>query len=367
VSVPFVDMVASCRSIGPEALEAMRRVVERGTFVLGPEVTALEAEFAAYCETAHGVGVDSGTSALELALRAFDIGPGDEVVTAANTFIATVFAIRYTGARPVLADVDARRYTLDPAALERAITPRTRAVIPVHLYGQPADMDPILAVARRHRLVVIEDACQAHGARYRGRRAGGLGDAAAFSFYPSKNLGAFGDGGMVVTGDAAVAERLRGLRDYGQLRKYHHRYLGYNRRLDELQAAVLRVKLPHLDGWNAARARAAAWYDRALAILPVERPARAADATHVYHLYAIRVRGRDAARAHLDTHGIHTGIHYPVPVHLQEACADLGYRRGDFPVTEAAAEETLSLPMYPELTEAQVGLVAEALGAFKAA
>jgi dTDP-4-amino-4,6-dideoxygalactose transaminase len=363
--VPFVDMVANCRSVGPEALEAMRRVVERGVFVLGAEGAALEAEFAAYCETAHGVGVDSGTSALELALRAFDIGPGDEVVTAANTFIATVFAIRYTGARPVLADVDPGRYTLDPAALERAITPRTKAVIPVHLYGQPADMDPILDVARRHRLTVIEDACQAHGARYRGRRAGSLGHAAAFSFYPSKNLGAFGDGGMVVTGDRAIAERLRGLRDYGQPRKYHHAYLGYNRRLDELQAAVLRAKLPRLDDWNAARARAADWYDGALGRLPYGRPARAADATHVFHLYVIRVRGRDAARAHLDTRGIRTGIHYPVPVHLQEACADLGYRRGDFPVTEVAAEETLSLPMYPEITEAQVRLVSEALGDFK--
>ena len=365
--VPFVDLVTSCRSIGPEVMEAMRRVVERGVFVLGSEVAALEAEFAAYCEVDHGVGVDSGTSALELALRAFDGGPGDEVVTAANTFIATVFAIRYTGARPVLVDVDPHRYTLDPAALERAITPRTKAVLPVHLYGQPADMDPILDVARRHRLAVIEDACQAHGARYRGRRAGSIGHAAAFSFYPSKNLGAFGDGGMVVTNDRAVAERLRGFRNYGQSRKYHHAYLGYNRRLDELQAAVLRVKLPHLDAWNAARRRAADWYDRALAVLPVERPPRAADATHVFHLYVVRVHDRDAARAHLDRRGVRTGVHYPVPVHIQEACADLGHRRGDFPVTEAAAEEALSLPMYPELTEAQVGLVADSLADFKVA
>jgi dTDP-4-amino-4,6-dideoxygalactose transaminase len=364
--VPFVDLITNSRSIEPEVMDAMRRVVERGVFVLGSEVAAFEREFAAYCEAAHGIGVDSGTSGLELALRAFDVGPGDEVITAANTFIATVFAISYTGARPVLVDVDPRRHTLDPGALEKAITPRTKAVLPVHLYGQPADMDPILDVARRHRLVVIEDACQAHGARYRGRRTGSLGQAAVFSFYPSKNLGAFGDGGMVVTGDRAVADRLRGLRDYGQPRKYHHAYLGFNRRLDELQAAVLRVKLRHLDAWNAARVRAADEYDRVLAVLPVERPARAADATHVFHLYVVRVRGRDAARTHLDGRGIHTGIHYPVPVHVQEACADLGYRRGDFPVTEAAAEEALSLPMYPELTGAQIRIVADALADFKA-
>jgi dTDP-4-amino-4,6-dideoxygalactose transaminase len=364
--VPFVDLAMNCRSIAPEALEAIRRIVERGTFVLGAEVRGLEADFAAYCGVAHGVGMDSGTSALELALRAFDIGPGDEVVTAANTFIATAFAIQYTGARPVLADVDPRRYTLDPAALERAITPRTKAVIPVHLYGQPADMDPILAIARRHRLLVIEDACQAHGARYRGRRVGSLGDAAAFSFYPSKNLGAFGDGGMVVTNDTRVAERLRGLRDYGQPRKYHHTSLGYNRRLDELHAAVLRVKLPYLDAWNAARAQAADAYDRALALLPVGCPARAPEATHVFHLYVVRVRDRGRVQAHLESREIRTGIHYPVPIHFQEACVDLGYHRGDFPVTEQAADEGLSLPMYPELTEAQIRLVADALGDFKA-
>jgi dTDP-4-amino-4,6-dideoxygalactose transaminase len=365
VSVPFVDMVASCRSIGPEALEAMRRVVERGTFVLGPEVTALEAEFAAYCETAHGVGVDSGTSALELALRAFDIGPGDEVVTAANTFIATVFAIRYTGARPVLADVDARRDTLDPAALERAITPRTRAVIPVHLYGQPADMDPILAVARRHRLVVIEDACQAHGARYRGRRAGGLGDAAAFSFYPSKNLVAFGDGGMVVTGDAAVAERLRGLRDYGQLRKYHHRYLGYNRRLDELQAAVLRVKLRHLDAWNAERRRVVSAYHAALAAVPgLVLPRERAGARSAWHLYTVRTPERDALQAHLKERGIATAVHYPRPIHLQPALAAAGGRAGDLPVSERLSREVLSLPLYPELDQDAVTRIAHEVAAF---
>jgi dTDP-4-amino-4,6-dideoxygalactose transaminase len=365
--VPFVDMVRHCRDLGPETLQAIQRVVEGGMFVLGAEGTAFETEFAAYCETAHAVGLDSGTSALEMALRAFNVGPGDEVITAANTFIATAFAIRYTGARPVLAEVDPKRYTLDPAALERAITPRTKAVIPVHLYGQPADMDPIMEIARRRGLIVIEDACQAHGARYRGRRAGSLGHAAAFSFYPSKNLGAFGDGGMVVTGDRAVAERLRGLRDYGQRRKYHHAFVGFNRRLDELQAAVLRVKLPRLDGWNTARARAAGWYDTALALLPLERPARAADSTHVFHLYVVRLRDRDAARTHLDGRGIRTGIHYPVPIHLQEACADLGYRRGDFPVTEAAAAEILSLPMYPELTESLVAEVAGALADFKGA
>ncbi|MBI2205312.1 MAG: DegT/DnrJ/EryC1/StrS family aminotransferase [Candidatus Rokubacteria bacterium] len=363
-SIPFVDLAANAADLSPDVLDVLRRVVEGGRYVLGPEVAAFEQEFAAYCGGGGAVGLDSGTSALELALRALGVGPGDEVITQANTFIATAFAIRYTGATPVLVDVDPVTYTLDPAALERAITPRTKAVVPVHLYGQPASMTPILDIAAGRGLAVVEDACQAHGARYRGRMVGSFGDAAAFSFYPSKNLGAFGDAGALVSRRPEVLERVRGLRDYGQAAKYEHAVLGYNRRLDELHAAVLRLKLRRLDRWNDRRCEAAALYDAALASLGVERPRVAPDRTHVYHVYAIRVRERDALRAHLGAHGIHTGIHYPVPVHLQPACADLGYRRGDFPVTEALASEALSLPMYPEISAEQIKRVVDAIGAF---
>jgi len=286
------------------------------------------------------------------------------VITAANIFVATAFAIRYTGARPVLAEIDPETYTLDPDALARVITPQTKAVIPVHLYGQPADMAPILEIARQHNLVVIEDACQAHGAEYRKRRVGSLGAAAAFSFYPSKNLGAFGDGGMVVTDNLEVARRLRGLRDFGQVEKYQHAFLGYNCRLDELQAAVLRLKLKRLNGWNRHRQRAAVWYEKALRDLDVVLPRTATYSTHVFHLYVVRVQGRDSLQAHLQGQGIHTGIHYPRPIHLQEAFADLGYHSGDFPVTEAFAERILSLPMFPELTEEQVRRVAGAIAEF---
>jgi dTDP-4-amino-4,6-dideoxygalactose transaminase len=364
--IPFVDLGANLAEISPEVFETLRRVVEGGRFVLGPEVAAFEAELARYCDAAGAVGVDSGTSALELALHALGVGPGDEVITVANTFIATVFAIHYTGARPVLVDVDPVTYTLDPDALARAITPRTKAVVPVHLYGQPASMDAILDIARARGLRVLEDACQAHGARYRGRPVGSLGDAAAFSFYPSKNLGAFGDGGAVVSRDPDVLARLRGLRDYGQTVKYRHDFVGYNRRLDEVHAAVLRLKLARLDRWNERRRAAADLYDGALDGAGVARPLRAADRTHVFHLYVIRVAARDGLRAHLAARGIHTGIHYPVPVHRQAACADLGYRAGDFPVTEAAAPELLSLPMYPEITAEQVKRVSAAVAEFVA-
>jgi dTDP-4-amino-4,6-dideoxygalactose transaminase len=362
--VPFVDLRANLDDLSPEVFDVLRRVVAAGRYVLGPEVAAFEREFAAYCGVDGAVGLDSGTSALELAIRALDIGPGDEVITQANTFVATAFAISYTGARPVLVDVDPLTYTLDPAALERAITPRTKAIVPVHLYGQPASMAPILDIAAAHGVAVIEDACQAHGARYRGRPAGSFGDAAAFSFYPSKNLGAFGDGGAVVSRRPDVVERLRGLRDYGQTEKYRHAFVGYNRRLDEVQAAVLRLKLGRLDRWNERRRAAAALYDAALPGAGVEPPRVAPDRTHVYHLYVIRVRDRDGLRAHLERQGIHTGVHYPIPVHLQPACAELGYRPGDFPVTEAAAAGIVSLPMYPEIGAEQVERVVDAIGAF---
>jgi dTDP-4-amino-4,6-dideoxygalactose transaminase len=315
----------------------------------------------AYCDVRHAVGVHSGTSALELLLRAYGIGAGDEVITAANTFIATAFAISHCGATPVLVDADPDTHTVDPSQMAAAVTARTRALIPVHLYGQPADMRAIAAIADEHGLLVIEDACQAHGARYDGARAGSLGDAAVFSFYPSKNLGAHGDGGIAVTDDAAVAERVRLLRNYGCVTKYRSEVVGYNRRLDTLQAAMLRVKLPLLDAWNDARRTHAARYDEVLEGLPVTLPVTREDVEHVWHLYVVRVSDRDRVRERLDASGIDTQIHYPVPIHLQPAYRALGYRPGDFPVAERNAGEMISLPMYPELPAEAPERVAEAL------
>jgi dTDP-4-amino-4,6-dideoxygalactose transaminase len=336
------------------------------SYILGEEVELFEQEFAAYCGVSHAVGVDSGTSALELLVRAYGIGPGDEVITAANTFVATTFAISYTGARPVLVDIDPCTFTVDIAQVQEAITPRTRAIIPVHLYGQPADMDPIMALARQHNLIVIEDACQAHGARYKGRRVGSLGHAAAFSFYPAKNLGAFGDGGMVVTNDPDIAETVRKLRNYGQSAKYHHELLGYNRRLDTLQAAVLRVKLKYLDEWNAARRAHARLYQQLLGGNGIRLPVEANYAEPVWHLYVIRTVARDRLQAHLKERRIGTGIHYPIPIHLQPAYRDLNYGVGDFPVTEHCAGELLSLPMYAELMPEQIAYVASSIKEFLA-
>jgi dTDP-4-amino-4,6-dideoxygalactose transaminase len=364
VNIPFVDLKAQYRSIAPRVDAAIARVISNTSFILGEDVAQFEAEFATYCDTTYCVGIDSGTSALELALRAYDIGPGDEVITVANTFIATVSAIAFTGATPALVDIDPDTYNIDVAAVERAITPATRAIIPVHLYGQPADMEPLLEVARRHSLIVVEDACQAHGADYRGKRIGTLGGVACFSFYPGKNLGAYGDAGALVTNDGAIAERVRKLRDYGQTRKYHHKFIGYNRRLDTIQAAVLRVKLPELESWNAARLRHARTYNELLADSPVETPVIPDDRTHVFHLYVIRVAERDGLQAYLQQQGIATGIHYPIPIHLQEAYAHLGYQRGDFPVTEQYADTILSLPMYPELTHEQLSFIATSIREF---
>ncbi len=364
MKVPFVDLRAQYASLASDVQQAISAVLERGDFILGKELLLFEEEFAEYCETEAAVGLDSGTSALELALRAFDVGPGDEVITAANTFIATVLAISYTGATPVLVDVDPRTYTIDVSLLEGTITDRTRAIIPVHLYGQPADMDPIIEIARKRGLVVIEDACQAHGAKYKGRRVGSLGNAAAFSFYPAKNLGAYGDGGMVVTNDKQVANTLRRLRNYGESEKYHHVLRGYNHRLDTLQAAVLSVKLKHLDSWNAARRKHAQLYDELLAPSPLILPAEAAYAHSVYHLYVVRARDRDGLRAYLHDKGVGTGVHYPVPIHLQPAYRDLGYGKGRFPATEECAKRILSLPMCAELTPDAVRYVAEIVADF---
>jgi dTDP-4-amino-4,6-dideoxygalactose transaminase len=364
--VPFVDLAAQYTTIAEEINDATANVLRGTDFILGREVSLFEAEFAAYCETQYAVGVDSGTSALELALRAFGIGPGDEVITAANTFIATAFAISYTAATPVLVDADPQTYTMDITQLERAISHRTKAIIPVHLYGHPTDMDRVLEIAERHGLIVIEDACQAHGAKYKGRRVGSLGHAAAFSFYPAKNLGAYGDGGMVVTNDKRVAESIRMLRDYGQREKYHHVLQGYNHRLDTLQAAILRVKLRHLEAWNSARRRHAELYTRLLGDRGVVTPREADYAPQggVWHLYVIQVPDQRALKAWLADRGIATGIHYPIPVHLQVAYEKLGYKNGDFPIAERYARQILSLPMFPELTPDAIEYVAEAVKDF---
>jgi dTDP-4-amino-4,6-dideoxygalactose transaminase len=361
--VPFVDLAAQHAAIRLETVSAATSVIDAGEFILGREVERFEEEFARYCGCEHGVGVDSGTSALEMALRAYGIGAGDEVIVPANSFIATALAISCTGATPVLVDVDPATYTLDATRLQAAITSRTKAIIPVHLYGQPADMDRILDVARTRELVVIEDACQAHGARYRKQRVGALGHAAAFSFYPSKNLGACGDGGIVVTNDEDTAASLRMLRNYGQQKKYYHVVRGYNRRLDNLQAALLRVKLKYLDRWNDDRRCRAELYTRLLGDV-VLTPTAADYSEHVWHLYVIQVEDRDGLQAHLGEQGIVTAIHYPTPIHLQPAYRDLGYEQGDFPVTERAAGQLLSLPMYPELPLTAVETVAGAVRAF---
>lgn len=365
IQVPFIDLKAQYASIKPEIDQALGEVLSRNDFILGRAVTLFEEEYASFCEAKYAIGVDSGTSALELALRALGIGPGDEVITAANTFIATTLAISYTGATPVLVDCDPLTYNLDVSLLERAITRRTKAIIPVHLYGQPADMDPILEFARRHGLTVLEDACQAHGARYKCKRVGALGDAAAFSFYPGKNLGAYGDGGMITTNDPEIAEAVRMLRDYGQRGKYHHIVKGYNRRLDTLQAAVLRVKLRYLDSWNNARRAHAKLYTRLLAGTGVITPTEAEYAESVYHLYVVRTKERDELQACLKEKGISTGIHYPIPIHLQPAYAELPYRKGSFPVTEKYAAEGLSLPIYAELTPDLIAYVASSIAEFE--
>lgn len=364
LQVPFVDLGAQYRTIAVEVNEATSKVIREADFILGRDVKLFEEEFAAFCGAKYAVGVDSGTSALELALRAYSIGPGDEVITAANTFIATALAISHAGAKPVLVDVDPQTHTIDVAGIARAITQRTKAILPVHLYGHPADMEPIRQLANNLGLVVIEDACQAHGAVYQGTRTGSLGNAAAFSFYPGKNLGAYGDGGMVVTNDRDVAKRLEMLRNYGQTEKYHHLFRGYNRRLDTLQAAILRVKLKYLETWNAARRRNAKLYTDLLEGTGIVTPAEIQGVESVWHLYVIRSEHRDSLREYLGNRGISVGIHYPVPIHLQPAYKDLGYKRGDFPVTEGLARRILSLPMYAELTSQQAEFVARTIREF---
>lgn len=354
--VPFMDLSRMTDPLLADINAAMAEVIRRNAFILGDEVTAFETAFATYCEANHCIGLDNGSSALELALRAWGIGEGDEVITAPNSFIASASGIAFTGAHPTFVDIDPATYTIDVSKLEAAITPRTKAIVPVHLYGQPADMDPIMQIAEKHGLKVLEDSCQAHGARYKGRRCGSLGHAAAFSFYPAKNLGCFGDGGALTTNDEATAEKVRMLRNYGQKVKYEHIYIAYNRRLDTLQAAVLNVKLPHLDEWNVSRRATAARYDAALAGR-YQVPAVPEYSEPVYHLYVIRSANRAELAAKLKAQGVDSGLHYPVAIHLQEAYAYLGHQRGAFPEAEKACDEVLSLPMFPYMTDAEVEAV----------
>jgi dTDP-4-amino-4,6-dideoxygalactose transaminase len=355
MKVPFLDLKAQYESIRDEVAVAIQQVLDRTAFAGGPFVAQFEKEFAVFCTTQHAIGVGSGTEALWLALLGLGVGPGDEVITTPNTFIATAEAISYCGAKPAFVDVDETTYNMDPAKLEAAITPKTKAVIPVHLFGQMADMDPIMEIARKRKLFVVEDASQAHGAEYKGRLAGSIGDAGCFSFYPGKNLGAYGEAGAVVTNNADLDRKIRMLRDHGQAKKYYHDLVGWNSRMDGFQGAILSVKLKYLPAWNEARRKNARQYTELLEtvdglVVPVESPQN----RHVYHIYAVRAQGRDSLIGTLANRDIHCGIHYPIPLHLQEAYGSLGLGKGSFPIAEKTASEFVSLPMYPELSREQV-------------
>ncbi|MFC1510851.1 DegT/DnrJ/EryC1/StrS family aminotransferase [Candidatus Margulisiibacteriota bacterium] len=357
MKIPFVDLKAQYRSIKEEIDAAMQCVIENTSFVMGEEVEAFEKEFAQFCEAKFAIGVSSGTDALHLALLACGVRPGDEVITVPNTFIATTEPISHCGARPVFVDINPKTYNIDVGKIEARITPKTKAIIPVHLYGQPTEMDPIIALARKHNLKVVEDACQAHGAAYKGKRVGGIGDLGCFSFYPGKNLGAYGDGGMITTNNDELARKARLLRNHGREDKYQHLIEGYCHRLDNLQAAILRAKLKRLDAWNGARRRAAKLYNNLLSgsvVIPYEPNW----AKGVYHLYVVRVKERSQLQLKLKEKDIATGVHYPLALHLQPAYQHLGCKRGDFPVAETAQEEILSLPIYPEITPEQINCIA---------
>jgi len=361
MKVPYFDLKEQYARLRPEILAALDHVCQNAAFILGEEVVAFEQEFAAYCETKHCVALNTGTSALHLALLAAGVQAGDEVITTPNTFIATAEAISYPGAKPVFVDIDPATANIDPAQIERAITPRTKVIMPVHLYGRPFDLDAILDIAQRHKLTVIEDACQAHGARYRGKRVGGFGQSAAFSFYPGKNLGGYGEGGALTTNDDRVAQFARELRDHGQAKRYYHDRIGYNYRMDGFQGAVLRVKLKHLDQWTAYRQEIAQLYRERLANARVDLPADGPRGEAVYHLFVVYADNRDAVRTELERRGVQTAIHYPVPVHLQKAYAALGHRRGSFPQTERACDRVFSMPLFPEMTLDQAEYAARTL------
>ena len=365
MKVPFLDLKAQYDSIRDEIENAIQQVLDNTAFAGGPFVAKFEEEFASFCQCKFAVGVSSGTSALWLVLSSLGIGQGDEVITTPNTFIATAEAISFCGATPVFVDIDEHTYTLNPELLERSITPKTKAIIPVHLYGQTADMDPLMEAARAHGLFVVEDACQAHGAEYKGRRAGSIGDAGCFSFYPGKNLGAYGEAGAVVTNNAELAERIRMLRDHGQSKKYYHSIIGWNARMDGIQGAVLSVKLKHLTIWNEARRKNAQLYNNLLADTPyVVTPIEADYAKHIYHIYAIRIQDRDTFITKLAERDIYCGIHYPIPIHLQDAYKFLDNRAGSFPIAEKCAEQLVSLPMFPELIQEQVERVCREIKRF---
>ena len=358
MKVPFLDLKAHHAPLIEKFDRAIREVIENSAFAGGPFVEKFEEEFATFCSSSYAIGVGNGTDALWLTLLALGIGEGDEVITVPNTFIATAEAITYCNARPVFVDVDQDTFTMDPRELEKSLTERTKAIIPVHLFGQPADMDPILEFARANGLFVVEDAAQAHDAEYKGRKAGTMGDAGCFSFYPGKNLGAFGEAGAVVTNDPELRKQIQMLRDHGQSQKYYHALMGWNCRMDGIQAAVLSIKLRHLCAANSLRRKHASQYNQAFdGIDGVHTPFEAAYARHVYHVYAIRVQARDAVRQHLQEKGVGSAVHYPVPIHLQDACRNLGYTKGAFPIAESQADQFLSLPMFPELTEEQIEYV----------
>ena len=364
-TVPFVDLQAQYASIRSEIQAAVDNVLTNCNFILGNEVAEFEASFARFANARFAIGVSSGLDALRIALAALDIGPGDEVIVPANTYIATALAVTAVGAKPVFVDCDAATFNIDPNLIERAVTPRTRAILPVHLTGQPADMSPILEIAKRKSLHVLEDAAQAHGASYHGRSCGSMGVMACFSFYPGKNLGAAGDGGLVTTNDEKLSERLRRLRNYGEAKKYEHVEKGLNARLDTLQAAILNVKLPHLPGWNRSRASHAAQYRSLLAgCSRVQCQSELPNSTHVYHLFMIQNERRDALKQFLQDRGVQTGIHYPTPIHLQKAYADLGYKKGDFPNAEKTSSRILSLPMYAELGDDDIAYVCDQIREF---
>jgi len=360
-TVPYLDLRAQYRTLRSEVLKALEEICESTSFAQGPATSEFEAKFAAYCGVDHCVSLNSGTSALHLALRCLDIGPGDEVITVSMSFIATAWAITYVGATPVFVDIDPIRRTLNPDNLEAAITPRTKAIIPVHLYGMPAEMDRIMAIADRHGIPVIEDAAQAHGAKYRNKRVGQFGQIACFSFYPGKNLGAYGEGGALITNDGSTAQRARSLRDHAQSQKYLHDEIGYNYRMDSFQGAVLGIKLKYLDEWNTARNEVAQLYSELLKDSSYKLPANLSDSECVWHCYVIETPERDRVRSALQDVAIQSAIHYPVPIHLQKAYAHLGYRTGDLPVTEALCKKCLSLPIYPELSKEKISRVASAL------
>ncbi len=365
MKVPFLDLISMHQEIMDETLSAMERVVRQSAFILGSDVEAFESDFAAYSEAKYAVGVDNGLSALQLILLAYDLEPGDEVLIPANTFIATAAAAVFGGFKPVFVDVVPNTYLMDPDKMEAALTPRTRAIMPVHLYGCPADMDPIMAFANKHNLVVVEDASQAHGARYKGKRVGSIGHAAGFSLYPGKNLGAYGDAGVLTTNDENVVKKVKAMRNCGQIQKYDHSYHPYNHRLDTIQAAILQPKLRKLDGWNDMRRQVAGWYIENLQGSGVVLPQTPSHLEQVWHLFVIQTDKRDEMRNYLGENGIGTAIHYPVPVHLSPIYKHMGYKVGDFPITEAEAHRLLSLPMFPHMTREQVDYVCDTVIAFE--